>query len=359
MDFSVFLPGHWFDQSKPPEQLYRELILEAQLAEELDFRAVWLAEHHFNNYVAQPGPLQLAAMIADRTERLHIGIAVLVVTFHHPLRLAGELAQLDVLAKGRLEVAIGRGAFPWEAQQMGIHQTDQENRDYCKEHLLVLAKTLRARMQAVDHEGSHWKFSNVTIIPPTATSSSPRFWVAAQQPGSVPWAVACCLDAGLTPMIFCSQLRRPFALVRQMLDALKESLADAKQTSGVGNGGARIALNQMMHLAPSVDQARKEATAALYPLNRGIHNMVAAAGDARQYIRNGIVTEESSRCDPTEDELLDNVIIGDPETVVAQIHKYRECGVDDLSLHFNFGQPHELVTRSMRLFARSVLPLLR
>lgn len=359
MDFSVFLPGHWLDQSKPPEQLYRELILEAQLAEELGFRSVWLAEHHFNNYVAQPGPLQLAAMIADRTERIHIGIAVLVVTFHHPLRLAGELAQLDVLAKGRLEVAIGRGAFPWEAQQMGIHQEDQENREYCKEHLLVLAKTLRSRMQAVDHEGSYWKFANVTIIPPTATPSSPQFWVAAQRPDSVPWAVASCLDAGLSPMIFCSQLRRPFALVGQMLNVFKASLAEGERTRGVGSDGARFALNQMVHIAPSVDQARKEAAMALYPLSRGIHNMMAAVGDARRYIRNGIVTEESPRPDPTEDELLDNAIVGDPDTAVEHIRKYRECGVDDLSLHFSFGQPHEFVTRSMRLFSTSVLPVLQ
>jgi alkanesulfonate monooxygenase SsuD/methylene tetrahydromethanopterin reductase-like flavin-dependent oxidoreductase (luciferase family) len=242
---------------------------------------------------------------------------------------------------------------------MGIHKPDQENREYCKEHLLVLAKTLRSRLRAVDHDGSNWKFSNVTIIPPTATPSSPRFWVAAQRPDSVPWAVASCDDAGLPPMIFCSQLRRPFALVGQMLNEFRASLAEGERTRGVGTDGARFALNQMVHLAPSVDQARKEAATALYPLSRGIHNMMAAAGDARRYIRNGIVTEESPWRDPTEDELLDNVIVGDPDTAVEHIRKYRECGVDELSLHFNIGQSHELVTRSMKLFSTSVLPALQ
>lgn len=353
MDCAAFLPGHWFDLSKPPARLYGELIEQAELAEALGFDAVWLAEHHFNNYVAQPGPLQIAAIIASRTKRVHIGIAVVVAPLHHPLRLAGELAQLDVLANGRLEVAVGRGAFPWEAEQMGVHQSDQESRDFCKEHLLVMAKALRSRMQAVDHKGSRWTFSNVTIIPPTATAMSPRFWMAAQQPGSVPWAVAACLDAGLPPAIFCSLLRRPFALVEQMLDALTSSLVEPACSRP-----RLLAINQVVHLAPSTDQARREAAAALYPLNRAVHNLLPKSGDKGPVLRNGIASESSLPQEPSEDDLLANAIIGDPDTAIEQVRRYASCGVGHLSLHFNIGQPHELVVRSMRLFAEVVRPAL-
>ena len=353
MECAAFLPGHWFDLSKPPARLYGELIEQAELAEALGFDAVWLAEHHFNNYVAQPGPLQIAAIVASRTRRVRIGIAVVVAPLHHPLRLAGELAQLDVLANGRLEVAVGRGAFPWEAEQMGVHQSEQESRDFCKEHLLVMATALRSRMEAVDHKGSRWTFSNVTIIPPTATPASPRFWMAAQQPASVPWAVASCLDAGLPPAIFCSLLRRPFALVEEMRAALTRSLVE-RAFSGPG----LLAINQVVHLAPSTDQARREAAAALYPLNRAVQNLLPKSGVDGPVLRNGIASDIPLAQEPSEDDLLANAIIGDPDTAIEQVRRYANCGVGHLSLHFNIGQPHEFVVRSMRLFAEVVRPAL-
>jgi alkanesulfonate monooxygenase SsuD/methylene tetrahydromethanopterin reductase-like flavin-dependent oxidoreductase (luciferase family) len=349
MELGVFLPGHWFDLSRAPGQLYAELIEQAVLAETLGFHTAWLAEHHFNNYVAQPGPLQLAAIIADRTSKIRIGVAVVVAPFHHPLRLAGELAQLDVLANGRLDVAIGRGAFPWEAQQMGIHQSDDENRATCKEHLLVMAKTLRSRMRSVDHEGSHWSFSNVTIIPPTATSSSPRFWVAAQSPDSVPWAVAACLDAGLPPVIFCSLLRRPFTLVTEMRDAISAVVARRAWSER-----PQLGINHMVHVAPSAGQARAEAVAALRPLNRAIYNLRAAGAGSVQFIRDGLATVTPLPREPSDDELLANTMIGDAAFALEQVARFERHGVNHLSLHFNFGQPHEVVVRSMRMFAQAI-----
>ena len=240
MEFSIFVPGHWFDLSTPPKRLYHELLEQGELAEELGFDSVWLAEHHFNNYVAQPGPFQLAAMLGERTKTVNIGIAVVVLTFHHPLRLAGELAQLDVLLDGRLEAALGRGAFPWEAHQMGIVQTQAESREYCREHIKVMATTLRSRGAAIDYEGERWSFSNLTIIPPTATDASPRFWVAAQRPDSVEWAVSSALEAGLPPIVFCSQLRRPFSLIEGMAAAFKESIA-AHEAQGTDTAGGFLA----------------------------------------------------------------------------------------------------------------------
>jgi alkanesulfonate monooxygenase SsuD/methylene tetrahydromethanopterin reductase-like flavin-dependent oxidoreductase (luciferase family) len=139
-----------------------------------------------------------------------------------------------------------------------------------------------------------------------------------------------------------------------MQDALTSSLVEA-----AGSRSRLLAINQVVHLAPSTDQARREAAAALYPLNRAVHNLLPKSGDREPVLRNGIASEILLPQEPSEDDLLANAIIGDPDTAIEQLRRYADCGVGHLSLHFNIGQPHELVVRSMRLFAQVVRPALR
>src|SRR5882757_1648783 len=94
-------------------QRYRELIAESAEADRLGFDTVWLAEVHFApRFSAMPTPLILLAAIAERTARIRLGMAVNLMPLHHPLRLAEEIATLDVLSGGRVEFGAGRGAFP-------------------------------------------------------------------------------------------------------------------------------------------------------------------------------------------------------------------------------------------------------
>jgi alkanesulfonate monooxygenase SsuD/methylene tetrahydromethanopterin reductase-like flavin-dependent oxidoreductase (luciferase family) len=352
MDFGCFLPGHWFNVDQPLEEMYDDLLTEAALAEKCGFSHIWLAEHHFNNYIAQPAPMQLAAMLADRTTTVKIGIAVVVLPFYHPLRLAGELAQLDVLLKGRLVATLGRGAFRFEAYAMGQDMTDEENRELCSESIQILAATLRSRMRAVDHKGKRWQFENVTIIPPSYSKTSPDLWVAAQSPLSAEWAVKLCVESGLRPQIFCSQLRRPFSVISDVHSAYKKALA----SYGKGLEDGTFAVNQVVYVADSVDQARSDAFGTVYPLNRGVYNLIAVAGAARDHVRDGVVTETPLVDEPSEDELLAGTVIGDTEFVIEHLRPYAELGVDHLSLHTNIGLPHELVSKSLTLFSQGVMP---
>ena len=75
---------------------------EAELAEEVGFHSVWLAEHHFDGAAAYADPVVFAAAIAARTSRVKIGFAVVESALHHPARLAAQCSLLDHLSKGRL-----------------------------------------------------------------------------------------------------------------------------------------------------------------------------------------------------------------------------------------------------------------
>ena len=104
---------------------YRELIAEAAEADRLGFNTVWLAEVHFApRFSVMPTPLMLLAAIAERTTNIRLGMAVNLMPLHHPIRLAEEIATLDVLSGGRVEFGAGRGAFPLNYRGYGVEMAD-------------------------------------------------------------------------------------------------------------------------------------------------------------------------------------------------------------------------------------------
>ena len=82
---------------------------QACYAEEMGFEDVWLTEHYFTGESVYNDAILFAAALAMRTSRVRIGLAVVQMPFHHPVRLATQLALLDNLSKGRIDVGIGKG----------------------------------------------------------------------------------------------------------------------------------------------------------------------------------------------------------------------------------------------------------
>jgi alkanesulfonate monooxygenase SsuD/methylene tetrahydromethanopterin reductase-like flavin-dependent oxidoreductase (luciferase family) len=82
------------------------------LAEPLGFDSVFALEHHFTGYAMSPSPTQLLSYIAGRTTRVALGTAVIVLPWHDPVRVAEEIALLDVLSHGRCVFGSASGAAP-------------------------------------------------------------------------------------------------------------------------------------------------------------------------------------------------------------------------------------------------------
>src|SRR5256712_2614151 len=110
---------YYFLQAPPalahPEVVRRE-IEQMAWAEELCFDSIWLTEHHFIEYGLSVSPAVLAAAAAMRTRRVRIGLAAAILPFHDPVRLAEELAMVDILSGGRLGVGGGGGDPPPEVE---------------------------------------------------------------------------------------------------------------------------------------------------------------------------------------------------------------------------------------------------
>src|SRR5256886_8170620 len=108
---------YYFLQAPPalaqPEVVRRETEQRAE-TEELGFDSLWLTEHHFIEYGLSVSPAVLAAAAAMRTRRVRIGLAAAILPFHDPVRLAEELAMVDILSGGRPDVGVGGGDPPLE-----------------------------------------------------------------------------------------------------------------------------------------------------------------------------------------------------------------------------------------------------
>ena len=116
----------YFDNLQDPTQKrdYSDLIAEmrerALLCEEAGMEIFWLPEHHFSIWGREllPNPLMMAADLAARTHRIRLGLGAAIIGFWHPLRLAEDLALLDHLSGGRLEIGVGRGNYGLEASNL-------------------------------------------------------------------------------------------------------------------------------------------------------------------------------------------------------------------------------------------------
>src|SRR5260370_37084592 len=84
------------------------------LSEELCFAEVWLSERHFIDYGLSVDPATLASAVASRTSRVRIGLAAAILPFHDPIRIAEQLALVDIISARRLDVGVGRGNRPSE-----------------------------------------------------------------------------------------------------------------------------------------------------------------------------------------------------------------------------------------------------
>lgn len=93
-----------------PAQAYRDLIEQFEVAQTLGFDGGWIAQHHLNKGFGQlPSPLVLLAAVAERTEHIELGTAVIVAPLEHPLRLAEDAAVLDAMSGGRVQLGLGSG----------------------------------------------------------------------------------------------------------------------------------------------------------------------------------------------------------------------------------------------------------
>jgi alkanesulfonate monooxygenase SsuD/methylene tetrahydromethanopterin reductase-like flavin-dependent oxidoreductase (luciferase family) len=350
--------GTYYFLQAPPDRadaaILRDEVDQMVMSEDLGFDSIWLTEHHYADYGLSSAPSVLLATVAARTQRIRLGIAVYVIPFHHPLRLAEETATLDILSGGRLTVGLGRGNRPMEFFGHGVPQ--EQSRGRMEEGVDVLLQAWSA--ERVNYSGAYWRIHNVPVYPKPVQKPHPPLAFAVSSPETIAWTARngyAMLSSGLgTPLLQTLKNR----------DTYVQGLHEA------GFGQNRIAallsrwvVTKHVYVAPTDAEARAEAhlpemwyrDAFIRSLSAdgltGLHPSVHESANAMI---------ARLRSQTWEDLLETALVIGSPETVAGKVSELREAGVGELVCWMNFGGlPIDKVRRSMRLFAQEVIPHFR
>jgi alkanesulfonate monooxygenase SsuD/methylene tetrahydromethanopterin reductase-like flavin-dependent oxidoreductase (luciferase family) len=325
--------------ARSSEEVYARGIEQAQAAESLGFRNTWLGEHHFSTYGYLSRPVQLATYIAAKTTRLRVGTAVIVVPLHHPLLIAEEIAMLDILSGGRLDIGLGRGYQRYEFERFGLKLDSGGER--WDESIDVLLKALEGK--PFSYEGKVFKIPETTIYPQPTQKPHPPIWITAQSPYAVEAAV-----------------RRGFNVLTGGFGVPIERLAE------FGNIFSRVVDEVKPAKRPLVGVQRaiyvtKDEADAREAADQARWNMRVTLSLRNNYerVENGKAVPVPGQTEPTLDELLDRyLVIGTPETCIRQIKRVQELvGISHFNCSFWFGDISQArVLRSMELFSKEVMP---
>ncbi len=141
MKFGIFLLLQSPDM-RPSQETYDHALEQGVLADQLGFDYIVAAEHHFSSYGFLPSPLLLIPVLAERTKQIRFSTAVVVLPLRNPIQLAEEIAMLDLVTRGRVEVGFGTGYQQYEFQRFGVNLA--ENR-------AMFEEVARAHHQTAEH----------------------------------------------------------------------------------------------------------------------------------------------------------------------------------------------------------------
>ena len=164
----------------PDHQLYRDLMSDCELGHRLGYDAAWLLEHHFSDYYPTPSPLLMMAHIAAKFPDLSLGTSVLVLPWYHPLRLAEEIAMLNLLTRGTLHLGIGRGTAKMEYDAYNIDMN--EGRARFSEVFKIVEQGLAGK--PFTHHGKFWNIERPIRLRPDPVDKPVHFYGAIGSPAS-------------------------------------------------------------------------------------------------------------------------------------------------------------------------------
>jgi alkanesulfonate monooxygenase SsuD/methylene tetrahydromethanopterin reductase-like flavin-dependent oxidoreductase (luciferase family) len=340
MDFGTFLLMQ-SPSARSSEEIYGRALDVAQAAEDLGFRNIWLAEHHFSTYGYLSRPVQLATYLAARTTRLRVGTAVIVVPLHHPLVIAEEIATLDLLAGGRVDIGLGRGYQHYEFERFGLEL--ESGRGRWEESIDIILKAFGGR--PFSYEGKHFRLPETTIFPQPVQRPHPPIWITAQSPDSVEAAVR----RGFNVLTggFGIPIERT-AEFRRLFDKL---VAEVKPPHPL-----QVGVQRAVYVTDSHADARAAAEEARWNMR-----VTLSLRHHRERVEAGRAIAVPAPNEPDTDDLLDRfLVIGTPDTCIRQIRRIRDLvGITHFNCSFWFGDlEHARVLRSMELFAKEVRPAL-
>ncbi|OBG23789.1 LLM class flavin-dependent oxidoreductase [Mycobacterium sp. 852002-51057_SCH5723018] len=358
-DWDRVLAGDFSSPPATPDaECVQATLAIADLAEPLGFDGIWMPEHCGTPYGMTPNPIQALSYFAGRTERVSLGTFVVVAPWWHPVRLAHQIAYLDILSNGRYTtIGIGRGVSKGEFDAVGVPR--EESRQRFNETLDVLQLALSG--ERFSYEGEIFKVPEMSLRPePRSRDLFSRIYSSS----STAESLEILARRGMIPLFVGNKPIEDAGREVQKVNTFrkKEGLPPCQPK------------NVMFMYCTNEDPARSEewiwtanrdvtvhygfADASNFKGVKGYEAYAAREATATAVLASSVTGDPKGGPSKTPGYHASNLLIGTPEEIFNRITAAQEaCSFCELTIVPQFGtMPYEEAMASTRLFAKEVLP---
>ena len=340
------------------------------------WNSIWFTEHHFNHegMESTPNPLMICTDVAARTKQIRLGQACNVITFWNPIRLAEDIAALDHLSKGRVEVGIGRGVYGREAVHMNVEadlKDQAKNKRLFEETLTIMKKAWTEKF--FSHKGEFYTYPSpnfiwqhdmsppnedfidlktnqikkISVIPQPYQKPHPTLWQVVDSTGSI--------ESAAKNGINCIMWIPTVKTLKKRFEIYKNAKSDTeKRDVPMGEG---ISLVRDVFVAETMEDAKRLAGRQMVDYMkwvchwRGLGNHMDPGEELPQ---------TKGKLDSLNYDFLHkrNMLFGTPDYVVKKIKELEsELNLQNLLVWSSMpGVKHEDAMRSIKLFNDEVIP---
>jgi len=334
------------DEAWSERAVYDSALEQMLAAEPLGYHSVWIAEHHFNDYGLCPTPPVLAAFVAARTTTLRLGMGVSLLPLHHPVDLAENLAVLDVVSGGRLDVGIGRGGTLQDYQTFQSDRADARAR--VEEGIALIRQSWTGA--PFDFPGRFHSAERLHVRPRPVQRPHPPLFVACNSEDSVRSAARLGLPTLSSFFVPVDELQRRHQIYRTVSREAGRTEREIEALEAQ-SWGMRV-----VHVAPGREEALRAIEA---PFMGYQHKMTVLRSDGTGGSVPNSFDRSLLKLRSFQEYLATGwTLVGTPDEVREGLEQYREAtGYQRVLLLMALpGLPTELALRSMRLFAEKVAP---
>ena len=324
------------------------------LAEPLGFDSLFGLEHHFTGYSMSPSPLQLLTYYAGRTKRITLGTCVIVLPWQDPIRVAEQIAYLDLLCGGRCMFGFGRGAA--SAEYAGFRVPMEEARPRFAEAAQLITKALRD--EVFDWDGEYYQIPEMSIRPRPMSHPERRFYASSVSPESA--EIMAKLGFGMMVI-----------MQNEWVKAAKDIESFREIAMSVGHAPKPPLILTNVSVAESRDEAVERGEQYLGAKWDSIDDHYKFSdghlATVKGYESYGKMAKTYSKMkDPAVRKKMTEFyvsiqIVGTPDDCIQQMAELQQLtGTDHMVCDFSYGgMPHEQGELNMRMFATEVMPILQ
>ena len=341
-------------EGRPDISVVQEHMAMGDLAEPLGFDSLFALEHHFTGYAMSPAPLQLLAYYAGRTKKIQLGTSVIVLPWHDPVRVAEQIALLDIMCGGRCLFGFGRGAASVEYEGFRIPMGEARPRFIESAKIIQMALA----QENFEFQGEYYQIPRTAIRPRPISHPERRFYGTAVSPESADVMA----QLGFSLMII---MQNEWPKAAEDVVRFRQVAAEAGQTPR-----PPIILTNVS-CAETRGEAQERAIQYLGRKWDSIDHHYKFSdnhlADVKGYESYGKVAQtyakmkDSSRRARATEFYVSIQLVGTPDDCIQKIGELKQLtGLDHLITEFSFGGlPHEESEMNMRLFAEKVLPVVQ